>query len=212
MNGSKRPARERKMHVCQSCSTLFRERNSYSTANRNNAYCSAKCRRSAERFRDPEKMKLAVSGGRGKTIFTLISPEDYERALERYWYLNRFGYVMSTRTRDYPSIGLHRFLLGEPSDKWVDHISGDKLDNRRENLRLCDRQGNARNRFKNLKPASSIYKGVTWNARKGKWYALIFVEGKQRFIGQFDDEVEAALAYDARARLAFGEFAKLNFP
>ncbi len=90
----------------------------------------------------------------------------------------------------------------------VDHIDGDSLNNRRSNLRGCTRGENVRN-AKKRKNASSVYKGVS--ARSGKFAAQIKVSGKRFHLGTFTDELEAAKAYDAAAKLHFGDFARINF-
>lgn len=91
----------------------------------------------------------------------------------------------------------------------IDHINGDKRDNRIENLRLCTRSENVMNRKKS-KSNTSGYKGVRqvgekWEARIGYKYKLIC-------IGTYETAEEAASAYDKKAFELFGDFAKLNFP
>jgi hypothetical protein len=89
----------------------------------------------------------------------------------------------------------------------VDHVNGDTLDNRRENIRVCTHTQNMMNRRK-LSPTSSRYKGVS--ARGKKWRAYIRVGGKLIHIGTFCDEEEAARAYNEYANKYFGEYALLN--
>lgn len=87
----------------------------------------------------------------------------------------------------------------------VDHINGNRLDNRRENLRICTHAKNMVNRgvYKNN---TSKFKGVSKHKGENKWRAI--VAGKQ--IGQFDTDIEAARAYNAKMIELHGEFAKLN--
>lgn len=107
-------------------------------------------------------------------------------------------------------ISLHRFLLDPPSDLWVDHINGDGLDNRRQNLRLATPRQNAANQRKAIRPGSK-YKGIHRSLHKG-WVAGITCAGKDVYLGSFRNEEDAARAYDDAARAMFGEFACVNFP
>jgi HNH endonuclease len=93
----------------------------------------------------------------------------------------------------------------------VDHKSGDGLDNRRENLRICTSSQNQANRRK-WQGTSSQFKGVGWVRRVGKWQAQLSVNRKGVHLGYFTDEVEAGMAYDSAAREHFGAFAFTNFP
>jgi hypothetical protein len=95
--------------------------------------------------------------------------------------------------------------------KMIDHINGDPSDNRIENLRECDSLGNARNK-KISSRSSSKFKGVAWKKSHNRWRARIMVNRQDIFLGYFDDEKDAAMAYDNAARLYFSEFARCNFP
>lgn len=109
---------------------------------------------------------------------------------------------------------MHRLLI--PDVPEVDHKDGDGLNNQRSNLRAATSAQNQANKRSILsvggRPASSRFKGLCWFARHQKWQVNIRVDKKRRFLGYFADEIEAALAYDAAAREAWGEFAWLNFP
>ena len=111
---------------------------------------------------------------------------------------------------------MHRVITGAREGEHVDHINGNTLDNRRNNLRKCSAQDNVRNRRKPShragRPTTSIYKGVSWQPRESRWYATIGINGQQIVLGRFTDEIEAAHAYDRAARQHFGAFARLNFP
>lgn len=94
----------------------------------------------------------------------------------------------------------------------IDHINGNRLDNRIENLRHATSVENTRNRKKpNSCKNKSQYKGVSPSKNPKKWRGRIKVNNKNIYLGSFDTEIEAALAYDKSAKELFGEFAKLNF-
>lgn len=107
---------------------------------------------------------------------------------------------------------LARFLVGAAPGETVDHINGNTLDNRKQNLRILVEPGlNARNSAKYKRPTSSRFKGVS-AVCNGKWAARIAYQGKRIVLGAFRNEVEAAHAYDEAAREFYGELGTFNFP
>ena len=109
------------------------------------------------------------------------------------------------------TIYMHREIMNPPPHMEIDHINGDGLDNRKQNLRICTRSQNQRNSKKRI-VKSSNFKGVCFDKTGNKWRARIYYEKKNNQIGQFDTDFEAAEAYDKKAIELFGEFARLNFP
>lgn len=105
---------------------------------------------------------------------------------------------------------MHRMILGVNDKRiWVDHRNHCGLDNRRENLRRCTPQENARN--SRSKGGSSQYKGVSFNKKNGKWTAAIMVRGKTISLGSaHETEEAAALAYNKKSLELFGEYAQPN--
>lgn len=106
-------------------------------------------------------------------------------------------------------ISMHRMILGFGGAPCVDHINGYGLDNRRANLRFASRSENAINSVR--APGRSGFRGV-FRERSGRWFAHIRTEGRVRRLGTFDTPEEAAVVYDAAARVLHGSFAVLNFP
>ena len=98
--------------------------------------------------------------------------------------------------------------------EFLDHIDGNPLNNKIDNLREATSQENLRSQKKsksyNGKSTSSIYKGVSWDKRSKKWVSHIQIGGKKKHLGYFISEIDAAQAYDCAAVKAFGEFAKIN--
>lgn len=109
-------------------------------------------------------------------------------------------------------IRIHHMVLGFPPPGYViDHINGNGLDNRRENLRIITTGQNTTWRAIQRNNTSG-FRGVSWNKSKKRWDAKIKVNGKAMHLGRFTNKEDAARAYDKAAREHFKEFAKLNFP
>ena len=106
---------------------------------------------------------------------------------------------------------LHRLVLCARAGDIVDHIDGDGLNCVRHNLRFVTTAQNCHNRTGAIS-ASSRFKGVSLHRRSGKWQSQIKSGDKQRYLGLFADEADAARAYDAAALDLFGGYAALNFP
>ncbi len=144
------------------------------------------------------------------TGHTIVDDEDYEKLLTHKWWKNPNGYAyyMWQRNKKRHSIFMHRLLLSVPEGLFTDHINGDKLDNRRCNLRVCTLAENKRNHG----PYTSNTSGFTGVSKhRNKWSANIAKDYKIRHLGSFDTKEEAALAYDKAALELFGSFARLNF-
>lgn len=147
-----------------------------------------------------------------------MDPEDYARLAKYKWHLSgrrgafyaaRCMWVRSERKTKSPK--MHREIMKVDDNLYIDHINGDGLDNRKANLRAATALQNSWNSQKTRRKSWSRYKGVTWNKRGEKWISQIQANGKIKFIGRFDDEVQAAKAYDRAAKEYHGEFAALNF-
>lgn len=106
---------------------------------------------------------------------------------------------------------IHRIIFfletGEEPDE-VDHIDGNPRNNHISNLRAADRKTNRFN-SKGKTGRTSHYKGVCW--LDGGWKVYIQVDKKNKFLGKFRSEEDAAKVYDFNAKKLFGEFARLNF-
>lgn len=107
---------------------------------------------------------------------------------------------------------LHRFVLGVSDDAThIDHRDFDGLNNQRANLRIATRRQNAQHR-KVRGDSRTGFKGVTWSCTHKAWRAYLKSPSTRLHLGYFDTAVEAANAYDAAAKMFFGEWAVLNFP
>jgi hypothetical protein len=147
--------------------------------------------------------------------YAMVDAEDYERVNRHKWCLSRSGNRVYAQRRCHgTTIRMHQFIMNPPQGKVVDHIDGNGLNNRRGNLRICNRQQNACNSRRRKAPnASSPYIGVyRYKNRPDKWYVKVQCVGDVTNLGPFDSALEAARARDYQAVACFGEFAHLNLP
>ncbi len=148
----------------------------------------------------------------GKLI--TIDDCDFDLLNKKRWHLNSGKYAVAsikTGYYKYKLVRLHRIVLGMSHEdlRVVDHMNGDKLDNRRSNLRICTSSQNARNR-KIHSNNKSGYKGVSLHKASGLYTVKIRVEGKTINVGYFKNDIIAANAYNDAALKYHGEFARLN--
>lgn len=147
--------------------------------------------------------------------FALVDDEDFEWLSQWNWQCTKYGYahrktsVTINGKRKFGHIFMHREIIKTPLGMFTDHISGDRLDNQKKNLRICTKAQNRMNEGKRS-GKSSVYKGVRWKTCHSLWEARIKKDLKTTFLGHFSSEIEAAKAYNVAAIEKFGEFARLN--
>lgn len=142
--------------------------------------------------------------------FTLVDDQDHETFGKVKWCVSN-GYVARGvgGRKNRKTLLLHKEIMKTPKGMDTDHINGDKLDNRRENLRIATRSQNMANLANPINNKSG-YKGVIWYKRDKNWRAFIKVDYKQIHLGYFDDKTEAAKAYNLAALEKYGKYAFLN--
>lgn len=151
-----------------------------------------------------------------------VDPADYEylsqfnwqairpwkkKAGTEVWYARR-----AVGPRSAGKVMMHLEIAGASRGVTVDHRDGDGLNNCRSNLRVATPAQQNANFVHKRAGTTSRFKGVSWYKAYGRWRAQIQVDGRNRALGYFDDEEEAARAYDAAAKEAFKDFASTNFP
>jgi hypothetical protein len=154
---------------------------------------------------------IEFTNKKGKIFEVLIDDEDYEILLQNGWYCTKAGNTYYLRNDSFfiKRTYFHRLILNCPKNKVIDHINGNGLDNRKENLRICDKQ---QNHFNSQKGSgyTSKYLGVSWDKAKNLWRASIMVNRKTLYLGRFKSEELAASAYNEASKKYFKEFGKLN--
>lgn len=130
---------------------------------------------------------------------TLIDLDDVDKVREYKWSMNDNGYIWNGK------IYLHRFIMNPPDGMVIDHINHDRLDNRKENIRICTiRQNNMNKSFMSNNTSGVI--GVNWNKRAKKWKSRINVNGNEIHLGYFDTKEDAIQARINAEIEYFGEY------
>lgn len=160
-------------------------------------------------------MKVQLHGGE----MAEISDEDAELVLAHRWSVKRtpkseslfYAQTNVMTPAGYRPLYMHHLVMGKPPRGMVcDHINGNGIDNRRENLRIISQSHNLINAAKFRSGVTSKYKGVSWDKKSRKWAVNISINKKQTYLGIFENEDDAARAYDAAAREHYGDVARLN--
>lgn len=144
-----------------------------------------------------------------------IDDEDFQFINSHKWK------VLRSRKRIYASYSygekgnksmlMHRLILDAKKGEYVDHINGNTLDNRRENLRLCTNSENLGNRGKQTNNTTG-YKGVYKTESPLYYRCAIRKDNMVYCLGTLKDKEKCAKLYDAASLHFYGEFAYLNFP
>lgn len=145
-----------------------------------------------------------------KGRFTIVDDDLFE-FLNQYKWHYQFGYAkrMIRVNGQRKALHLHRFIINAPNHLQVDHINGDSLDNRRENLRLCSQKDNAKNRSMS-KNNKSGFPGVYYYEKYGKYCAQATVNGSKKTLGYFDTKEEAFEARQEVVKEHYKSFAPVN--
>lgn len=169
-------------------------------------------------FYSQEYESWAIPLTRG--VIALVDATDMDMLAQHNWYALRSPVawyatrIVTNADGRRIALYMHRVIMSPPDGMQVDHREHyDRaalvVDNRRANLRICTQGQN----LMNTRPrvgGSSRKKGVSWDSSRGKWIAQITVNGKYRHLGRFDDEDDAARAYDVAAERLYGEFGRPN--
>lgn len=159
--------------------------------------------------------KIPLRGKYGQGKYAIVDDDDFARVSKFKWHVlvdSRLhkpspSSVVSAEKKTRKTIYLGRFITNAPKGKVVDHINHNIFDNRKSNLRICTQSENTLNR-RIPHDNKSGFKGVHFNGYK--WIALIGVNDKLKYIGGFENRIDAAKAYNEAAIKYHGDFACIN--
>ncbi|MEK3887311.1 HNH endonuclease [Bacillus sp. FSL K6-3431] len=155
--------------------------------------------------------EIQLTGKHGLGKIAKVDKEDYP-VLSKYKWFYSGRYVRTNVGTDlgFEKYSMHRMIMNPNPEQVVDHINGNSLDNRRENLRICTQKENSQNRNIATNSSSGL-KGASYSKFHRKWVAYITIDNVRKHIGYFLTKEEAAKAYDYYANKYFGEYALLNY-
>jgi hypothetical protein len=144
----------------------------------------------------------------GHNKFTRVDDDDFAALSRLRWHLHPDGYAVHSTfvNRIRGTVLMSRVILWTPPGLEVDHINGDRLDNRRSNLRRATK---AQNKW-NADNGDPVWRGVRKNTYANTWSASIRVNGVKKYLGSFKTKPEAKAAYDRAALEHHGPFAFSN--
>lgn len=153
--------------------------------------------------------------------FAQVDDDDYEELSKHKWHVMTGKYTCyavrkvylggGRKNPKYTTVWMHRQILNvEDKLALVDHKDHDGLNNQKNNIRKCTRSQNQRNKRSEIN-STSKYLGVDYDSKRNRWKSRIRSNGKEKHLGRFINEIDAAKAYDIAAAEIHGEFANLNF-
>jgi len=139
-------------------------------------------------------------------VETKIDIEDINKIKKHRWSYNG-NYIISGRGKE--QLKLHRYVMNYSGNKEIDHININKLDNRKQNLRIVNRSLNAFNSGLHINNKSG-YSGVYQNKTK-KWVVNIKINNRTKYLGQFIN-INNAINIRRKAEIKyFGEYSNKNY-
>ena len=138
----------------------------------------------------------------------LFDIEDAPVIQSRVWYRDKDGYLVSCYYYNGQKrfVRFHRIIMHALPGQVVDHINKNRADNRKQNLRCCDRAENIRNRGLYSTNTSGVT-GVFYDNQRGKWVASITFNNKRHLLGRFETKEGAVEARIRKELELFWEFA-----
>ena len=148
--------------------------------------------------------KLEIKNKNNAIIgYSILDKDDFKRAKQFRWSMHSGGYCQ-TRVNG-KLIKLHQFILGKKQGYEIDHFNGNKLDNRKQNLRFCTKSQNQFNCGPSKRNTSGL-RGVSWHKKAGKWQARFRYNYEYIWLGLFNDKQEAGDAVKRAIKVKLGNF------
>lgn len=140
-------------------------------------------------------MKIKMSGKFGIGKYFIIDNSDIDRVRKHSWWSDSFNRpqtdIWDKEKKKSRRVLIGRFIMNPPEGTVVDHINGNTLDNRRNNLRICTQSGNQKNRNNLNKNNTSGFRGITWDKFRNKWVAQLSLNYKHIYLGRYDSIEDA---------------------
>jgi hypothetical protein len=162
--------------------------------------------------------KIALSGQRGQGKYALVDDEDYEYLSRFRWFWGPTStYATGYVTGDGRMSLMHKLVINVPAGYFADHINGDRLDNRRSNLRVVTGSQNNWNMGASSRNQWGL-RGVSYHKKAGKWEAYLGIGGNAKagvrtrkiYLGLYTSPEAAGRAYNVAAIQFYGDYARLN--
>ena len=160
---------------------------------------------------DSSIIKVRIGGQLGVGLFAIVDAEYEELVSAHRWHICQ-GYAITniphpSRKSRQQTLAMHRLLMQRPVGVQVDHINGDRLDNRMSNLRLATHAQNTQN-ARIRSDNTSGFKGVRIRKHNGRWQTSIKCNGAYYYLGTYDTPEEASVVYQAASLIHHGEYAR----
>ena len=143
-----------------------------------------------------------------KNQFALVDDESFDYLNQWKWKLDSKGYAVRQTSRKLPprkNIYMHREIVKTPEGMFTDHKNFNRLDNRKENLRICTKRQNQIHQFNSRNKTG--YRGISWNERDKAWVVQISTELGIVKRKQVKDKELAIQIYKELSKEYYGEFA-----
>lgn len=131
-----------------------------------------------------------------KNKHALIDNDDYNNLSKHNWQYDGFYAGRNIKVGDKKTrLRMHVDIMNPPKGMVVDHIDGNRLNNQRNNLRICTQSDNQK-KMKLFSTNTSGIQGISWDSRRNKWFVQKCYNRKRYTIGRFDKKEDAIIAYN----------------